>query len=183
MRVVIGYESMYGTTRRVAEAIGTGFAADDQVSVVPIAEASQKLDHVDVVVVGVPTHVHGLPKPTTRRAALEGASTRFEDEHVDPSANVAFGTREWLQRLPDGLDFAVATFDTRAGLPAWLTGHPARHVRRTLTKKGALGLGTPQSFLLDKGEHLGEGEIERARAWGAELRTLATQSTNVASRR
>jgi hypothetical protein len=174
MRVVIGFESMFGTTRRVAQAIGRGFAADDDVSVLPIRELGHdQLAAAELLVVGVPTHVHGLPSATTRRSAIDGVVTRYEHQVVDPDATVTYGVREWLADLPQACDVAVATFDTRSHLPAWLVGHPARRVARQLVKRGATQLTAPESFLLGKQERLLDGELSRAAEWGAHLRVLA----------
>lgn len=70
MRAVIVYESMFGSTRYVAEAIAEGLADCAEVSVVPVAHANAEvLDGVDLLVVGAPTHLHGLPRPSSRRMA------------------------------------------------------------------------------------------------------------------
>ena len=72
MKVVIVYESMYGNTHHVANAIGAGFDGVADVSVVAVDEASQQLvDTADLLVVGGPTHVHGMSRPSTRKAAVE----------------------------------------------------------------------------------------------------------------
>ena len=53
MRVVVVYESMYGNTHLVAQAIGDGLGESAQVAVVPVAEAAATLaDGADLLVVG-----------------------------------------------------------------------------------------------------------------------------------
>ena len=53
MRAVIIYESMYGNTHAIAEAIGRGLAPQHEVSVVPVADATPELlDGAGLVVVG-----------------------------------------------------------------------------------------------------------------------------------
>ena len=56
--VVVVYESMYGNTHLVANAIaeGSGAATTAEIVVVPVAEAHQHLDRADVIIVGGPTH-------------------------------------------------------------------------------------------------------------------------------
>jgi hypothetical protein len=43
MRAVVIYESMYGNTHTIAEAIGRGLAMGNEVTVVPVAEATPEL--------------------------------------------------------------------------------------------------------------------------------------------
>ena len=65
MRAVVVYESMYGNTRRVADAIGAGLGTVFDVTVVPVSQASPVvLADADLVVVGGPTHAHGMSRAT-----------------------------------------------------------------------------------------------------------------------
>src|SRR5690242_12369329 len=71
MRAVVVYESMYGNTHRIADAIGAGLEAAFDVRVVPVSHAEPELiADVDLVVVGGPTHVHGMSRASTRKAAV-----------------------------------------------------------------------------------------------------------------
>jgi flavodoxin len=66
MRAVVVYESMYGNTHLVAGAIGAGLGTVFDVCVVPVSEASAAvLDGADLVVVGGPTHAHGMSRSLT----------------------------------------------------------------------------------------------------------------------
>ena len=58
MRVVVAYESMYGNTHRIAEAIADGLRSAGDVTVVPASQLEwEPLDATDLVVVGgPPTH-------------------------------------------------------------------------------------------------------------------------------
>jgi flavodoxin len=68
MRAVVVYESMYGNTHLVADAIGAGLSTALNVSVVPVSQASQAvLADASLVVVGGPTHVHGMSRAAPRR--------------------------------------------------------------------------------------------------------------------
>ncbi|HET7310706.1 MAG TPA: flavodoxin domain-containing protein [Mycobacteriales bacterium] len=182
MLVVIGYESMYGNTHRIADAVAAGFTVDDQVTVMPIAGVDLTAVEPDVLIVGVPTHAHGLPGPNSRRAAID-AVTRGKDQHaLDGSAAVDGGAREWLAQLPTHLTTQVAVFDTRFRPPAWLVGRPSRRVGHVLTRHGARLLASPESFFVDKHEQLLPDELERARAWGTRLRERASATAAVAAR-
>ena len=69
-RAVIVYESMFGSTKKVAEVIAEGLADCAEVSVVPVTSADAHiLDGADLVVVGGPTHTHGMSRPRTRKMA------------------------------------------------------------------------------------------------------------------
>lgn len=169
MRAVIAYESMYGHTHQLADAIAGGFDPADEVTVTHVSELDLAAAPTDVLIVGVPTHAHGLPRPSTRRTAIDSAHTKYDDHPVDPSAERT-GVREWLQRLPDSLPVRVAAYDTRFRPPAWLVGHPARRITRELRRHGATVLAAPESFFIDKHEQLVAGELERARQWGEHVR-------------
>ena len=80
MRAVVVYESMYGNTHLVADAIGAGLRTGFDVSVVPVSQASPAvLADADLVVVGGPTHAHGMSRAATRKAAVQAA-----DKPVSP---------------------------------------------------------------------------------------------------
>lgn len=172
MHVVIAYESMYGNTHRIADAIGSGFGPDHDVTVAPIHTIDLTDPGVDLLIIGAPAHAHGLPRPGTRRAAVESAHTKFDEHQLEPTA-AGPGVREWLQGLPERVTVRSAAFDTRFRPPAWLVGHPARRISRTLHRRGATVIAAPASFFVDKHEQLVAGELDRAHAWGEHLRRLA----------
>jgi Phage integrase family len=61
VRGVIVYESMFGNTHAIADAIGKGLEPMLEVVVVPLAEAGrERLGDADLLVVGGPTHFHGI---------------------------------------------------------------------------------------------------------------------------
>lgn len=181
MRVLVGYESMYGNTHRIAEAIASGFAADDDVTVAPVGSFDDTAIDVDLLVVGVPTHAHGMPRPSSRRAALDSARTH-EHHDIDSSAE-STGVREWLLTLPPRVNVRVASYDTRFRPPGWLVGHPARTIARALARRGATVVRRPESFFVDKKEQLRPGELDRARDWGRQLRAAADRpGANAAAR-
>jgi hypothetical protein len=166
MKAVVVYESMYGNTHRVAEAIGRGLARAGEVVVVPVAEAELPVvADADLVVVGGPTHAHGMSRASTRKAAVDQAKA---DYTLDPSASGP-GVREWLQSI-SSITAAAAAFDTRAGMaPALLTGRASKGIAKQLDQHGFGQVTQPQSFLVDKDNHLLPGEEQRAQEWGAEL--------------
>ena len=100
MRAVIVYESMFGSTKKVAEAIAEGLADCAEVSVVPVTSAEAHiLDGVDLVVVGGPTHTHGMSRPGTRKTAGKLARKPENKVELVPGAVSGPGVREWLASL------------------------------------------------------------------------------------
>jgi len=170
MRAVIVYESMFGSTKKVAEAIAEGLADCAEVSVVPVTSADAHiLDGADLVVVGGPTHTHGMSRPSTRKMAGKRARKSASEVELVPGADSGPGVRAWLASL-GRLAVAGAAFDTRLqGLPAF-TGRASKSIRRHLAHQGARIAASPESFLVEGlTGALVEGELERARAWGERL--------------
>lgn len=147
MLIAVVYDSEFGNTRTLAEAIAEELrnAGTVQLTDVRIGPAGL-LDGLDILVVGGPTHVHGMSQPM--KTYLDGWA----------------GKR--LQGLP------VAAFDTRVHGPRWLTGAASGGIARWLRQRGARLVGTPESFLVDGREGpLAAGEVERSRAWARRLLT------------
>jgi hypothetical protein len=168
MRAVVVYESMYGNTHAIADAIGHGLAPLGEVLVVPVGQAgADLLATADLVVAGGPTHVHGLTRASTRKAAVEAALEPGRGLFVEPGAEGP-GLREWLATVEGGGTMAAA-FDTRATAPAALTGRASKGIGRQLRAHGFSMVAEPESFLVTKDNHLQPGEEARARAWGQRL--------------
>ena len=99
MRALVVYESMYGNTHTVAEVIGKVLLDFGEARVVAVHDASSEmLDGVDLLVVGGPTHAHGMSRASTRKAAAEAVTKPDSDLTLDPDA-AGDGIREWLESL------------------------------------------------------------------------------------
>jgi flavodoxin-like protein len=168
MRAVVVYESMYGNTHLVADAIGAGLKTAFDVSVVPVAQASPAvLADADLVVVGGPTHAHGISRAATRKAAVEAAAKPVSPLTVEPGA-LGPGLRDWfgsLGRYP----VKAAAFDTRIHGPAALTGRASKGMARLLWAHGFEVVAEPESFLVTKQDRLEPQESARAREWAVTL--------------
>jgi hypothetical protein len=183
MRAVIVYESMFGSTKKVPEAIAGGLADRAEVSVVPVTSAGARtLDGADLVVVAGPTHTHGMSRPGTRKRAGKRARKPGSEVELVPGAVRVPGVRKLLASL-GRLEVAGAAFDTRLqGLPGF-TGRASKSIRRHLAGHGARIAAPPESFLVEGlTGALVEGELERARAWGQRL-TRSDCLRGVAGRR
>lgn len=156
MSTLIVYESMWGNTRAVAEAVAEGIGSD--VRVVRADEAPVPVpDDVDLLVLGAPTHAFSLPRVSTRRDAV----SKGAPDETEP------GVREWLGRLDPAEHLDVATFDTRVASVRHLPGSAARAAGKEV-RRHHLGrlVGTVSFYVDDMAGPLIEGEVDRARAWG-----------------
>ena len=167
MRAVVVYESMYGNTHLVADAIGAGLGGGPDVVVSSVDDVDVSLvEQADLLVVGGPTHAHGMSHDATRKAA----AAEDDDLSLDPDAEGP-GLREWFGTLPE-LHVQMAAFDTRLDAPPILTGRASKGITRKLHALGCPILAEPESFLVTKESHLEDDEEARARDWG---RSLATE--------
>jgi hypothetical protein len=172
MRALVVYESVYGNTRAVAEAIAEGLEALGAVQAKPVCEtADSDLDHVDLLVVGGPTHMHGMTSSLSRRLAIQAGEE--DGVAIEAGARDKRGLRQWLaERSGEGRK--AASFDTRLDRSPTLTGVAARGIARRLRGRGYELVADPESFLVEDAEGpLAPGELERARAWGAKLAATA----------
>jgi flavodoxin len=168
MKAVVIYESMYGNTHQIANAIGEGLRSVAEVVVVPVGEADAELvKSADLVVVGGPTHAHGMSHASTRKGAVEAAEKPGSDLVLEPNADDP-GLREWFASL-DREFTSAAAFDTRFDLPAAVTGRASKGIARKLRHHGATLIAEPESFVVKKDNHLEPDQETRAREWGAQL--------------
>jgi flavodoxin I len=150
MNILVIYDSLYGNTRSIAEAIAGAFGGPDEVRLLQAGEAQvDDLKSVGLLVVGAPTH-GGRPSP---------------------------GMQEFLARIPaDALKGVnVAAFDTRFGatdqgiglrLLMKIIDYAAPRIADTLKGKGGSLAAPPEGFIVvGKEGPLKEGEPERAASW------------------
>jgi hypothetical protein len=175
MRVVIVYESLFGSTRAVAEAVRDGIAAarpEASVACVLANEADRDLAlGADLLIVGAPTHLHSLSTAVTRKMGLKAAQrvpAGFPGPGPEPGAPGP-GIREWFRGLPKAAAGSRgAAFDTRGDVRH--AGGAASGIARRLRRHGYQLVAGPAGFLVQDVEGpLREGEADRARAWGAGL--------------
>ncbi|HEU4354538.1 MAG TPA: flavodoxin domain-containing protein, partial [Actinomycetota bacterium] len=110
MRALVIYESMFGNTAEMGEAVAAALARHGiEVESGPISRFdAAALTGADLLVVGGPTHAHGMSSKGTRKAAVE--DKRYPS---DREADAGPGIREWLSDLPAGSGRLAASFDTR----------------------------------------------------------------------
>ena len=173
MRTVIVYESLFGNTHEIAEAISDGVRKaqpDAEVTCVRVADATSDVaKEADLLIVGGPTHALRMTSAKTRQMGLEGEQKKAGASlHIEPGA-AGPGVREWFTHLPKAAPGGrAAAFDTRLANP--LAGGAAHGIARKLRRHGYVLTAKPQGFVVDGTEGpLQAGEHEKAEAWGAGL--------------
>jgi hypothetical protein len=153
MKALIVIESCFGNTEQVAQAVAAGLRSRDIEAAVVQANQSPKIDDVELLIVGAPTHSLGLPKPATRRQA------NAKGGHAEES-----GVSEWLDALPKLQGLRVAAFATVTG--GRFTGSAiAKKMRRHSADVVAC-----EDFLVSGTQGpIADGELTRAEQWGAAL--------------
>jgi flavodoxin len=142
MRVFIIYDSLYGNTERIAQAMAGSLQVWHTLRTVQVASvnAAVSLD-ADLLLVGSPTH-GGRPSKSI----------------------VTF----LAQLRPDALrGIDVAGFDTRLSFPLWrIFGYAAPRITKALVGKGGREAAPARGFIVrgTKGP-LAQGEVERAIDW------------------
>jgi Flavodoxin domain len=161
MRSLVVYESWFGNTQHIAERIALALQEEGEVQLRAVDDPVPPLEDVDLLVVGAPTHVHGLSGKRSREAALEQGG----------QGEVGIGVRGFISGLPNGARGPrVAAFDTRANKPVLLVGSAAKGIARRLREHGYRLAAEPESFFVDGTPGpLEKGELERAGEWGKKL--------------
>lgn len=162
MRGHVVYESLFGNTALIAQAIADGLRTHLEVELHNVAE-NLRFDIADLLVIGGPTHAFSMSRITTRQDAVsQGAK-------ADP----AFGLREWLDTLPETQDAPFAAFDTRVDIVRRLPGSAAKAAAKIARTHGLRQITRPESFYVnDVAGPLLDGETDRARVWGVQLTEL-----------
>jgi len=155
MTVLIIYDSMFGNTQKIAEAMASAFAAPDAVRVLPVKEAKvEDLANVDLLIVGSPTQ-GGRPMPdiaqllaqVTRNALKNVSAAAFDTRFLENNQNIA-------------LRLLMKTI-----------GDAAPKVAGLLKKKGGKLIAPPEGFIVNGKEGpLADGELERAKQWAKNLK-------------
>ena len=175
-RALVVYESVFGDARTIAHAVADGLSVSVPTDVLAASDAPSEVGpDIGLLVVGGPNHAFGMPRQATR----EGAVKQYGADIADPGT----GLHEWLEtvRLPTS-GMPAAAFDTRAGGHPLLArmDHAARTEEKLLGKLGATVLAPAEHFFVaDTTGPLVDGEVDRARRWGATLATLVSSRSSV----
>jgi flavodoxin len=141
MNALVVYDSQYGNTECIAQAIAETLRAAGEVRAIRV-DPAHPVDPagVDVLIVGSPTQGW---KPTS---AIQSFLAAIDAERLRTTV--------------------VACFDTRLSMPRWMTGSAAKVMDERLREIGVTLLAPPESFFVTGGEGpLRGGELERAATW------------------
>ena len=175
MSALVVYESMYGNTRTIANAVAVGMRETHAVDVMSVADVTPAdLAAAALVVLGGPTHIHGMSSPRSRKAAVDGAAKAGATLEAGAAGD---GVRELLARMERMNGRPAAAFDTR--MPGWslLTGRASRGIVRLMRRAGFRLVAPPASFIVDRENALLPGELDRARSWGREVGAKVTPTS------
>jgi len=165
MKAYVVYESMYGNTAAIGEAIAQELRERGLVvRCGPLTRIDPAgVDDGGLVVVGGPTHAHGMTRGATRRTAASDKKNTYATPTLSP------GLREWIDDLPSGAGTLAAAFDTRFAKPVFLTGSAAKGIVRRLSHRGFHMVAGPKSFFVSTANELLAGELDHARKWAGAL--------------
>jgi flavodoxin I len=160
MKIWVIYDSAFGNTQKVAEAIGAGLPGAEVCYVDQVK--AEDLGALDCLIVGSPTQ----------------------------KQNFIGGMRDFLNSIPqDGLSgVKVAAFDTRISIDhvrstasrvaarVFLHRYAAKPIATVLKAKGGFEVIDPEGFfVLDTEGPLKTGELERATTWAQQIQQKITQ--------
>jgi flavodoxin len=160
VKAIVVYESLWGNTAEVARAIAEGIGGGTRAVSTSEATAAA-LAGADLVVAGAPILGFRLPTDDMRRSVL--TTERRAPRPADLSHP---SMRAWLEGLPAGHG-RFATFET--GL-WWSPGGATKSIAEKMAAVGYEEVFKGRRFVV-RGRYgpLRDGEVEKARSWGAEL--------------
>jgi len=162
MKELVVYESMFGNTRQIAEAIAAGLAESADVAAIEVSDTTaEAAEAADLLVAGGPTHAFSMSRPSTRSDAVNRGASEGRD---------GIGLREWLDALPARHGPMLATFDTRVAKMRHWPGSAAKAAAKVGRHDGYELAAPPMSFYVDDVDGpLLDGELDRATTWGRQL--------------
>ena len=167
MKAIVVYESVWGNTAAIAHAIAEGMGEGTQAFATDAVPADV-LARADMIVAGSPVFAFSLPSEGMRENILRSETDGPPPDLSHPSL------RSWLDSLPIGRGVAAA-FETRIW---WSPRGATGTIEKKLEKAGYRRLARAEKFVVrDKYGPLRDGELDRARAWGARLQAMGAKSS------
>ena len=170
MEAIVVYESVWGNTAAIARAIAAGLGAGTRAYATDEVPA-ERLANADLIVAGSPVFGFSLPSEGMREKILLS-------ETDGPVPDLSHSPlRSWLDALPAGSGYAAA-FETRIW---WSPRGATGTIEKKLARAGYERLAKAEKFIVrEKYGPLRDGELERARTWGARLRASFTAPARAA---
>ena len=155
MKALVVYDSVFGNTEKVAQAMGQALAAVAEVKTLRVGDVNpEDLAGIDGLIVGSPTRAFS-PTPAIKKWVGSIPAKGLKGVKV-----AAFDTRFNVEDAPSEiLKGMVKVF-----------GYAAKPIGDRLVKKGGyLSLSLEGFFVLDSEGPLKDGELERAADWVLQL--------------
>ena len=163
MKVLVVYDSAFGNTEKVAQAMGEALGSQADVEVLRVTDVRpEQLKGLNVLIVGSPTQAF-QPLPAIKRF-LKGIPT----QGLAGIKVAAFDTRISVGDIESSVGRFVLRFFVK------LFGYAAKPIADRLTRKGGELMIPPEGFFVEDTEGpLKKGELERAEEWVQQI--IATQ--------
>jgi flavodoxin I len=155
MKSLVIYDSFFGNTEKIAQAIGAALGASGEVAVVKVADATlQQLQGVQLLIVGSPTRAFS-PSPAIKQFLASIPTDGLKGVKV-----AAFDTRMVInEKSPGILRVMVKCF-----------GYAEKAISKKLRRKGGQAVLPAEGFFIKDSEGpLKEGELERAAEWAKRI--------------
>lgn len=151
MKTLVVYDSVFGNTKKVAQAIGDALGAQT----LHVGDVKpEHLTGLDALVVGSPTRAFS-PTPAAKKWLQSLASQSLNGIKV-----AAFDTRMNVQEINSGILTALTK----------VFGYAAEPMAARLVKKGGTQAMPAAGFFVEGSEGpLKDGELERAATWAKQL--------------
>jgi flavodoxin len=161
MKTLVVYDSFFGNTEQIAQAIGNTLGSQEDVEILRVSNVKpEQLTGLKLLIVGSPTRgfrptpaisnlLKSIPKNGLKGVKVAAFDTRFTMDEIESSVFI--------------LPILVNIF-----------GYAAKPISDRLEKKGGDLIIPPEGFFVDGTEGpLKEGELERAADWAKQI--TATQ--------
>ena len=156
MKAMVVYDSVFGNTGQVAQAIGDGLGSPEEVEVRKVGDVQpEELAGLTLLVVGSPTRqfsptgaitslLKSIPKDGLKGVKVAAFDTRYAESEIEKVRILAFFVR--------------------------IFGYAAKPIADRLEKKGGELAVPPEGFYVTDTEGpLFEGELERAADWAKQI--------------
>jgi flavodoxin I len=164
MKALIIYDSLYGNTEKIAQAIANGLTGE--IKVVRVGEADpSELKTCDLLIIGSPVH-GGRATP-----ALDEFIKKLPADSLQGKSVAAFDTRFEAEEQGVGLRLLMSVIR-----------YAAQRLAKALEKKGGILVAEPEGFIVENKEGpLKQGELERATKWATQLSLAKKVPSSTAS--
>jgi len=155
MKSLVVYDSFFGNTQKIAEAIGKSMGMKETIPVIRVVDVKpQDSLQLDYLIVGSPTRAF-QPTPAITKLLRSIPSGGLKGTRV-----AAFDTRISVEDTP----VAILKFFAK------IFGYADKPIMALLVKKGGTLAVPPEGFFVKDSEGpLKEGELERAAAWAKQI--------------